>query len=308
MNVDYESFDRSNSCTVNKLLQSNGGSELYAYWRKIILWTIAILLTICFFIYAISNICWPDLSMDACCLTQKTFGRYCFCEGDNHQSPVRQFINSWSSLSFVAVAIYMLFYYPVLIQGDKSSLHILILAFITVLVGFSGWLYHASLTLLGERMEAVTNLLLVFWLVLFAILRLWRALKKDIDFWVAFTRFFIYGAIIIVFIGLLVPRWCRVIWFFLSLAFLVLIVIELFIFVYCKLTLKLLPKLVLPLVYFFFGVLAWFLDWFVCLFGGFFIFQLHAVFHVFISLALFFWVKYWFIVFDFNDVTVKEKV
>lgn len=93
----------------------------------------------------------------------------CFCEAISNNT-IRQPINTWSNLAFVWVGLFI----AVSATPDRTLRRsdALLLAFACVAIGLGSWLYHASLSFVGQWFDVMSMYLLGTFMVLHAAARL----------------------------------------------------------------------------------------------------------------------------------------
>ena len=91
----------------------------------------------------------------------------CFCELVRLESAIRQPVNTWSSLAFVVVAVWIAF------QRVDSGLRSLQWVFVAsaLLVGLGSAFYHASLSFLGQFWDVLGMYLLAVPILLYRVAR-----------------------------------------------------------------------------------------------------------------------------------------
>ncbi|MBI5565337.1 MAG: ceramidase domain-containing protein [Chloroflexi bacterium] len=93
----------------------------------------------------------------------------CFCEAIG-AGPIRQPINTWSNLAFVWVGAFIAF--SATPDRPLRRSYTLILALACVGIGLGSWLYHASLSFVGQWLDVMSMYLLGVFMVLYAARRL----------------------------------------------------------------------------------------------------------------------------------------
>ena len=100
----------------------------------------------------------------------------CFCEAI-HAGLVRQPANTWSSLAFVAVAVWVAFRQRTRVSGRPSPLpgaEGVLLAVSMLLVGLGSAFYHASLTFVGQVVDVSGMYFIATFILLHRLAPRWR--------------------------------------------------------------------------------------------------------------------------------------
>ncbi|KAL0252151.1 hypothetical protein GEMRC1_001363 [Eukaryota sp. GEM-RC1] len=98
----------------------------------------------------------------------------CFCEYDNKESFCRQRCNAWSSLAFAYAGVALLYYAPSLVVKPEKWLlfNLGTLSVISYVLGVGSFLFHATLTLFGERADALGMHYIGLFLCVYSLCRL----------------------------------------------------------------------------------------------------------------------------------------
>lgn len=109
---------------------------------------------------------WDDWQPATCLKTG------CFCESASEQSPLRQPVNAYSSLTFVLSGMIMM------VQRKNAGrlLHgySAIMAVSCIVIGVGSAFYHASLTFIGQFFDVFGMFLLTTFMLVYAIERIWN--------------------------------------------------------------------------------------------------------------------------------------
>ncbi|KAL0231656.1 hypothetical protein GEMRC1_011060 [Eukaryota sp. GEM-RC1] len=150
-------------------------------------------------------------------------------------------------------------------------------------------MFHASLIVLWEKFEALAYFLLVIWVGVLAILRLWYVLspqdqQEGFNFWAKFLKFFCYAAAIIIFISIVIKQWCLTSFYLFVVFFIIVLIIE---FSVLKSAENMNFKLFwISLGFFILALIFWCLDWKICPLKGLWIIQFHALWHIFLAISI----------------------
>ncbi|KAL0227336.1 hypothetical protein P9112_014660 [Eukaryota sp. TZLM1-RC] len=187
---------------------------------KITQWTLLsiVIAVSLFFLYghAFSDIRWDEGYAQAGCTRTNT----CFCEFDNRDSFCRQRSNAWSSLGFTYAGTWMLFDITRCLSQDCSIslqlLNMLMMSLISILLGIGSYLYHATLTLWGERLDGAGMHFIGVYLAIFTLSRMFnlfsQKLKKKSNVHLIFAIVFYPAFIAISIAVIIVERWGKLTW------------------------------------------------------------------------------------------------
>ncbi|KAL0251713.1 hypothetical protein GEMRC1_000925 [Eukaryota sp. GEM-RC1] len=187
---------------------------------KIARWTLVafVVFSTLFFAWAhaFSTIRWNEDYEQAGCARRNS----CFCERINNDSFCRQRSNAWSSLSFSFVGAWMLYDYTKHLTGNgKDSIQLLnmgMMAIISIILGTGSYLYHATLTLLGERADGLGMHFIGLYLAVFSIVRLFKAIadvyKFKMNLHLNFALVFYPLFILVTIANILKARWGKLTW------------------------------------------------------------------------------------------------
>jgi hypothetical protein len=103
----------------------------------------------------------------------------CFCEMVRGDTGLRQPVNTWSSLAFAWVGVWVMVYAPAMDAAPanrmrSTRLHPFLLGLSAVVIGLGSAFYHASLTFIGQFFDVVGMYLFTTYMLLYALLRLGR--------------------------------------------------------------------------------------------------------------------------------------
>lgn len=100
----------------------------------------------------------------------------CFCELVRGDMGLRQPVNTWSSLAFAWVGVWVMAYAPAdgANRMRNTRLHPFLLGLSAIVIGLGSAFYHASLTFIGQFFDVFGMYLLTTYMLLYALLRLGR--------------------------------------------------------------------------------------------------------------------------------------
>jgi dihydroceramidase len=125
----------------------------------------------------------------------------CFCERVSTTEPIRQPVNTVSSLAFVLIGIWILVVAGQASQPHPFTLgHRVMLGLSIVLIGVGSAFYHASMTFVGQFFDILGMFLMTSLMLAYALQRVF-----DWPFWTAATAYFALNAVLTV-IQLLIPE------------------------------------------------------------------------------------------------------
>ena len=112
-------------------------------------------------------------------LSQATCVPNCFCEAVRPNGPLRQPVNTWSSIAFILAGTWL---FAVINGGAKKhgprfeNAYAKLLAICSIIIGIGSAFLHASLTLAGQFLDVLGMYLLATFMLLYACERLilWR--------------------------------------------------------------------------------------------------------------------------------------
>lgn len=104
----------------------------------------------------------------------------CFCEAVRFDGPLRQPVNTWTSVAFILAGAWLL----AVVSGTAekhsrrfASIYAILLATSSIIIGIGSAFLHASLTFIGQFLDVLGMYLLATFMLLYACERLilWRA-------------------------------------------------------------------------------------------------------------------------------------
>ena len=147
--------------------------------REYLVIPIGTFIIVCVFLVALSTAqdCWENCR-PAICLTTKTG---CFCE-KIRAGIIRQPVNTWSSLVFVPLGLFVLTQAKIDCRGGLSSaagnritskyVYALTYGFALIILGLGGALYHASLSFLGQTIDIFGMYLFISSILVYVLARM----------------------------------------------------------------------------------------------------------------------------------------